>query len=137
MPLLLLRHTSAGSRDEWAGDDRERPLDKRGVRQAKKLVRALADLEIDRIVTSPYLRCVQSVEPLAAALGLTTGVREELSEEQQHTAGIQLVRGLAGSDTLVCGHGGLEHAIPDPPRWKKGMVLVVGEHLELLEVRKV
>jgi 8-oxo-dGTP diphosphatase len=137
MPLLLLRHASAGSRDEWAGDDRGRPLDKRGARQAQKLIRVLADLEIDCILTSPYLRCVQSVEPLAAARSLAAEVREELSEEQQHTAGIQLVRGLAGSGALVCGHGGLEHAIRDPPRWKKGMILVVGEQLELIEVRRV
>jgi 8-oxo-dGTP diphosphatase len=137
MALLLVRHASAGSRDEWAGDDRERPLDKRGARQAKDLVGALADVEIDRVLTSPYLRCVQSVEPFAAARGLSAEVCEELSEEEQHTAGIQLVRGLAGSGVLVCGHGGLEHAIPDPPRWKKGMILIVGERLELVEVRRV
>ena len=136
MPLLLVRHGSAGSREEWAGDDRERPLDKKGIRQAERLVQRLADLPVERILTSPYPRCVQTVEPLAAARGLIPELREALGEERQHVDGVELVRSLAGAAVVICGHGGLESAIPGAPRWKKGTIFVVGEHLELLEVRK-
>jgi 8-oxo-dGTP diphosphatase len=137
VPLLLIRHASAGSRDEWVGDDRQRPLDERGIGQAEKLVEALADLPIDRILTSPFERCVATVEPLGAARGLVPELCDELGEQEQFTVGSAFVRSLAGADVAVCGHGGLEQSIPDPPRFKKAMVLVVGDHLELLDTIRV
>ena len=63
--VLLLRHASAGSRREWEGDDCGRPLDRKGRRQATALAVALAARGIDRIRSSPYLRCLQTVEPIA------------------------------------------------------------------------
>ena len=67
--LVVVRHGSAGDRDEWDDDDRLRPLDKKGRKQAARLVDVLAGSRIERIVSSPYLRCVQTVEPLARARG--------------------------------------------------------------------
>ena len=40
-------------------------------------------------------------------------------------------------DVVVCGHGGLEHVLPDPPKWKKGSAFVVGVDLRVLEVISV
>lgn len=136
MPLVLLRHASAGSRETWVGDDRERPLDDRGVRQARDLVALLADLPLTRIVTSPYRRCVQTVEPLAAARNLEVELRDELGEERQFDDGIVLVRRLAEVDAVVCGHGGLESALRDAPRWKKGAAFVADPDLQVLEARR-
>jgi len=133
MSLLLVRHARAGDRAQWDGDDRERPLDPRGVEQATALVALLAPFPVETILASPYLRCVQTVEPLAAARGLAIELRSELGEELQLTAGIELVRTLAGRAAVVCGHGGLEHAVPGAPRFKKGAALVLGPGLELLE----
>ena len=62
--LLVIRHGRAGDSSEWEGDDRLRPLDKRGRRQAGALVESLAPFAIARILSSPYDRCVQTVEPL-------------------------------------------------------------------------
>jgi 8-oxo-(d)GTP phosphatase len=131
--LLFLRHASAGKREEWEGDDRERPLDKRGRTRAKELVDELAPYRIDAILTSPYRRCVETVEPLAAARGLEPEHRDELGEELQGTAGVALVRSLAGTDVVVCGHGGLETALVDSPRWRKGMVFVVDDALRVVD----
>jgi phosphohistidine phosphatase SixA len=134
MPLLLVRHASAGNRSEWVGDDRARPLDKRGRRQAAGLVDLLAGRPVERILSSPARRCLETVEPLAAARSLPVETRDELAEERQSTEGAELVRSLAGTDAVVCGHGGLERAaLPDPPRWRKGAVFVVGPGLEVLE----
>jgi len=133
MPLLLLRHASAGDRDAWEGDDRDRPLDKRGRRQAKELVERLRPLRIEAILTSPYCRCLETVGPLARARRLEIEVREELGEESQAVAGTALVRSLAGRDVVVCGHGGLDSVVPDAPKWKKGAVFVLGPQLELLD----
>jgi 8-oxo-dGTP diphosphatase len=129
--LLLVRHGSAGDREAWKGDDSERLLDEKGARQAAALVDLLAPYPIERILSSPAIRCVQTIDPLARARELPIEVREELAEERQSTAGAELVRSLAGTGAVICGHGGLEYALPDPPRWKKGAVFVVSGTLEV------
>jgi broad specificity phosphatase PhoE len=80
MTLLLIRHASAGDRDDWVGDDLPRPLDARGRDQASRLPDLLGDYEIARVLSSPAVRCLQTVEPLARSRGLDIEVREELSE---------------------------------------------------------
>ena len=134
MPLLLVRHASAGDRTAWEGDDRQRPLDERGRRRADELVRQLASFEISEILTSPYKRCVETVRPLGHARGLRVEAREELGEELQGERGTVLVRSLAGQDVVVCGHGGLDRIVSGAPKWKKGAVFVLGPDLELIEI---
>lgn len=134
MPLLLVRHASAGDRAQWVGDDRKRPLDKRGRKRADELVAQLAAYPVEAILSSPAHRCVETVEPLARARGLEIELHPELGEELQATKGVTLVRSLVDRAVVVCGHGGLEHALPDPPVFKKGAVLVVGPALGLLDV---
>jgi phosphohistidine phosphatase SixA len=135
MPLILLRHASAGDRAEWDGDDRERPLDERGRKRARVLVAKLQPFPIDEIHTSPYVRCVQTVEPIASARDLEPRLRGELTEERQGFDGAGLLHELAGTNALVCGHGGLERALPDPPpKWRKGAALVLDERLRVVEL---
>jgi phosphohistidine phosphatase SixA len=133
VPLLLVRHARAGEREEWDGPDFERPLDERGRAQAAHLVELLEPYPLEAVLTSPYVRCVDTVVPLADARGLALESRHELSEEWHATQGVALVRELAGRDVVVCGHGGLEDAVPGAPRWKKGTVFVLGPSLELLD----
>lgn len=132
--MLLVRHAFAGDRTAWTDDDRLRPLDDRGRREAKGLVDLLARFRIEVVLTSPFVRCLQTVGPLASARGLEIEIREELGEERQMTEGIPLLHELDERDVVVCGHGGLETAVPDAPQWKKGAVFVLGPGLELLEV---
>jgi hypothetical protein len=75
------------------------------------------------------LRCLQTIEPLALARGLVVQRRTELGEAEQATGGRDLVRALAGSSALICGHGGLERSLIGAPRLKKGAVLVFDEAL--------
>jgi phosphohistidine phosphatase SixA len=131
MPLLLVRHAAAGERSEWRGDDRERPLDTAGTAQADALVALLEPLPITAIYSSPYRRCVQTIEPLASVRGLPIEQCDELGEERQATDGIELVRSLAAKDVVVCGHGGLEAALVDPPKWRKGSTFVVDDNLRV------
>ena len=70
MALLIVRHAHAGVRREWDGDDRLRPLSDRGLQQATALAHALAPYEPKQIWSSPAVRCRQTVEPLAAAVGV-------------------------------------------------------------------
>jgi broad specificity phosphatase PhoE len=79
--IQLVRHAKAQSRDRWWGKpDRERPLTKSGRSQSKSLAVELATRPIIRILTSPFVRCVQTVEPLADRLGMDIELAEALGE---------------------------------------------------------
>jgi 8-oxo-dGTP diphosphatase len=132
MTLLLIRHASAGDRDDWVGDDRLRPLDGRGRSQASRLPELLGDYEVARVLSSPAVRCVQTVEPLARSRGLDVEVRENLSEEQQGEAGAALVRSLVGEQAALCVHGGLSDTISGVSQ-KKGEVLVLDDQGNVVE----
>ena len=133
MTLLLVRHAWAGDRTEWQLDDRLRPLDERGRRQAAALVEALDGFPVTAIYSSPAVRCTETVGPLARARSLAIVEREELSEEQQGTEGAYLIRSLVRDDVVICGHGGLQDCLHQPPKWRKGTVLVVSAELHALQ----
>jgi 8-oxo-dGTP diphosphatase len=105
MTILLLRHATAGHRSRWKGADELRPLDKRGRRQARLLAESLAGYGPTRIVTSPTVRCVQTVEPVAARLELTVEERAELGEGEDPAAVTALLAELRDETPLVCTHG--------------------------------
>lgn len=76
----MVRHAKAGDREDWSGDDRLRPLTKKGRKQAEQLVALLHGERIAAVYSSPYVRCVQTVEPLARANRLEVEHRSELAE---------------------------------------------------------
>ena len=130
--MLLIRHARAGERAEWSADDRRRPLDERGRKQAVDLVAALSEYPLTRILSSPYDRCVETVEPLARARGLEVEIRDELGEEQQLEEGVELVRSLLDQDVALCGHGGLSDALAGTSQ-KKAETLVLDERGRIVE----
>jgi phosphohistidine phosphatase SixA len=85
--FYFVRHAKAGSRGHWQGDDRLRPLSKKGVKQAEALIDLFKPFKISAIYSSPFLRCVQTVEPLASDRGL----------EIQETPALAEGRGLRGA----------------------------------------
>ncbi|GGI08895.1 SixA phosphatase family protein [Egicoccus halophilus] len=132
MPLLLLRHVHAGDRRSWDGDDRRRPASERGRRQAVGIVEQYADLPVRRILTSPYTRCVESVEPLAAARGVEVERDDALAEGVPLDV-VHRLFAQAGPDAVLCSHGdvigmvvrdlhdrGVDVGGPDGLRWAKG-----------------
>jgi broad specificity phosphatase PhoE len=103
--LLLIRHAHALARKEWAGPDHTRPLSPPGFKEAEGLVAVVGQFApISRLLSSPYLRCVQTVVPLAKARGLEVELSDDLAEGQRASA-VKLVRSLAGADVAVCTHG--------------------------------
>lgn len=106
MALLLVRHAHARSRKEWSGDDRSRPLSAHGLKQADGLISIAAGFApVMRVLSSPYLRCVQTVTPLAAARHLELELTKDLAEGQKISDAVKMVRSLAGTDVAVCTHG--------------------------------
>jgi phosphohistidine phosphatase SixA len=101
--LLLLRHTSAGDRLESPEVDRRRPLDGIGRADARRLVETLADRPLERIVSSPHRRCVETVRPLAEARALEVELTESLSPDAQVAATLAVLHELP-ANALVCTH---------------------------------
>ena len=106
MPLLV-RHAWAGDSALWIGDDRARPLDEEGVKRAAELAELLSEKGVTRVLTSPYLRCVQTVAPLARALGLPLEYRHELGDDSTAAEALPLLRELRSEPAVVCVHGDL------------------------------
>ena len=83
-----------------------------------------------------------SMAALAAQVGLTGiagwPVQVDPSRDGRLpcAAHAALIRELAGSDVVLCGHGGLQDALRNAPRWTKGSTFVVGRDLTVLEVRE-
>jgi 8-oxo-dGTP diphosphatase len=124
MAIILVRHGSAGKRGAWSGDDRLRPLDARGRKQADGIASALADRGVDRILSSPYARCIQTVEPLAAALELDVEERPELAEGAGPSAPSSLTEEMADRNAVLCTHGDVVEDILGEPI-KKGAAYVL------------
>jgi hypothetical protein len=81
-PVVVVRHASAGDRGTWEGPDEDRPLDEVGHRQAVALVGLLRAYDIRRIHSSDFLRCRETVAPLATAQGLPVDVQPLLGERE-------------------------------------------------------
>jgi len=133
-PQIVLRHASAGDRKEWKGDDRERPLDEKGRLQAQKLVEMLEPYRVDRIVSSPFRRCLETVEPLARARGLEIERSDELADGVGADRAKNLLESLSRSAAVTCGHG--EEIESLFGRTKKGAAWVVDSALRPSELLK-
>ena len=109
MTSVLLRHASAGHRLDWEHDDHLRPLDARGRREAAVLVELLRPLGVRRVISSPYVRCSQTVEPLADALELPLELDERLAEGAGDAA-LDLVQ---VDGVVLCTHGDVVRDLVD------------------------
>ena len=117
--LLVVRHGTAGSKARYKGDDRNRPLDKRGRAQAESLVGQLLAFGATDVHAAPRVRCHQTVEPLAEELGVVVADEPTLTEEAyadgHGPARRRLLEIAAGSGTpVVCTQG---KVIPDLIAW--------------------
>ena len=138
MPLLVIRHAHAGSRAEWDGNDDLRPLSQRGIDQARNIARRFADVPLARIVSSPTVRCRQTVAPLADARGVDVTVDARLAEfvDSVRIDPVLDVIDSLPDDAAICSHGdvipeliaALERrgmVIASEPCWRKGSVWVL------------
>jgi 8-oxo-dGTP diphosphatase len=79
--LIILRHTKALERGDWDEKDSERTLNEKGEDQARRLIKHLEPFAIEEVYTSNYVRCVQTVTPLANARDLVITQVPSLNEE--------------------------------------------------------
>ena len=121
--IVLLRHASAGDRLEWNEDDRLRPLDERGFAQAERLVEPLLALGVKRVFSSPYLRCTQTVEPLARCLGKRIRIDDALAEGAP-LRDTMLLLAATKKPSVFCTHGDVVLNVLDKDL-KKGAAAVL------------
>jgi 8-oxo-dGTP diphosphatase len=105
LTIYLVRHVKAGERATWPDDDRLRPVSKAGQRQARGLVDVLSGARFERIVTSPYVRCIESVGPLASIRLLAIELSEALAEEAPLDDALAIFRKHVHGGAVLCSHG--------------------------------
>jgi 8-oxo-dGTP diphosphatase len=106
VPIYLVRHAQAGSRKRWAGPDEQRPLSRAGREQAEALVGLFAGRPLTRLVSSPYVRCVQTLEPLARERSIALEASDALTEGASPDAALSLALASAETGpTALCTHG--------------------------------
>ena len=134
-PVHLVRHAKAGERADWTEDDSLRPLSRKGRSQAEALVRLFEGRDVDRVVSSPAVRCVQTVRPLALSRALSVEGWSSLREGSPTEEALASIRATGGA-VVACSHGDVIPAVismlqrqgielVDPPSWKKGSTWIL------------
>ena len=76
--IYLIRH--AQSHPSTSVHNTEWPLSTVGQAQAENLSDLLEHLEIEILFSSPFVRCVQTVQPFASKVGININVKDDLRE---------------------------------------------------------
>jgi 8-oxo-dGTP diphosphatase len=132
MTIFVVRHAKAGQRDAWDDADELRPLSGKGRKQADALAERFLALHPTRLVSSPYVRCRETLEPIALLLDMTVEIDDRLAEGGTFEGSLALLDEMPDG-AVVCSHGdiipdlvnalvrrGLR--VHDEPDWRKGSV---------------
>ena len=133
--IYLVRHAKAGERRVWEGDDEARPLSKYGWKQSEAIAKRLTAKGATSLHSSPYVRCMQTLEPLAKRLGVEVEADQRLSEGGPFEPVLELL-GEVATGAVLCSHGDI---VPDviqalvrrgmevqtKPDWRKGSIWVL------------
>jgi phosphohistidine phosphatase SixA len=134
--IYLVRHAKAADRAEWPEADELRPLTKKGRRQAEWLVRLLHGAVVRRIASSPHVRCVQTVRPLALDRQLPLELAEDLAEGTPLERALTFLEQNGDTPAVLCSHGDVipalvlalaerGMALEGDREWKKGSIWVL------------
>lgn len=133
--LYLVRHAKAGERRLWKGDDLDRPLSKKGWKQSESVAKRLDRLEPTELLSSPYVRCIQTLEPLGKRLQRAVTIEPRLREDEPVGPVIDLLRDVRDG-AVLCSHGDIIPAtiealkadgteLRTPVDWRKASVWVL------------
>lgn len=105
MRIYFLRHGKANW-PNWDRPDDERPLDKKGQKQMKRVAKALGRYNVtpDVILTSPLPRAAQTAEIAAAALGLNVTEEPALAPGFDAEKLRMILQKYPNEDVMVVGH---------------------------------
>lgn len=108
-PLVVVRHTDAHPRRSWTGDEADRPLTPSGERQAVALADLLRAWAPERLWSSPWRRCLDSVQPYRETAGVpvkTAGRLSEAGHRKNPRKAASLLSSFLddGSPVAICTH---------------------------------
>lgn len=109
MDVYLLRHGDAGDSARWAGDDSQRPLTEQGVARMKQQAATLRkwNLQIDALISSPYVRARQTANAIAEAFGVPVIEDARLQPGCTLKLALELLREQSKLNHIwLTGHGG-------------------------------
>jgi phosphohistidine phosphatase SixA len=131
--IVVLRHALAGEKLADPDDDFVRGLDDTGRATAGALVHVLPEHVMPvELVSSPYFRCTETVQPLAEHLELPIKTRAELRPAAGREEVMELL--LAAHDrTLVCTHGEVITRVFDGLSCEKGAAWILRRRAGVLE----
>jgi len=135
LSIFVVRHAKAGSRHNWDGDDTERPLSRNGRVQAAAITERLASESISGLWSSPYVRCMETLVPLGARLGLEVVAEPRLAEGGSLTGSLELLHEVPDG-AVLCSHGDIVPELIDAlvrrgtelltrPDWRKAALWVL------------
>jgi 8-oxo-dGTP pyrophosphatase MutT (NUDIX family)/phosphohistidine phosphatase SixA len=131
--VLLVRHASAGDPSSWCGPDDERPLDERGVQQARLIASVLSSYRPVRIMAAPPRRCIDTIAGLGGQLEIDARFGEDGAGAEPHEDLLEVA--VPGAAVVVCSQGGviprILHALltdARPVRARKGSVWALTVH---------
>ncbi len=107
MTIFLTRHAHAGKRSLWEGDDSLRPLSERGIAQAQDLAVFLDGEAPRRLVSSPFIRCIQTLEPLGSRIELDVEPEPAFAEGAALDQALSALLALDEVNGVACSHGDL------------------------------
>jgi 8-oxo-dGTP diphosphatase len=145
--IYLVRHAKAGERRVWEHDDEARPLSKQGWRQANAVAERLAGRETTDLFASPYVRCIQTLEPLGERLRTSIRIDDRLAEDQPFEGVLDMLAAVSAG-AVLCSHGDMIPATIDalvrrgmevqgPPDWRKATVWVLKRKRDRITKGKV
>jgi 8-oxo-dGTP diphosphatase len=132
MTIFVVRHAKAGQRSAWEGDDELRPLSGKGHKQTAVLTERLLAEQPTRLVSSPYVRCRETLEPIALLLDMTVELDDRLAEGGVFENTLALLDEMPDG-AVLCSHGDIipdlinalvrrGMRVHDEPDWRKASV---------------
>ena len=108
--LIVLRHGKAVPPASWDGPDATRPLLHRGLEQSQNVAAAIAAWAPAKLISSPAVRCLATIEPVAHLTGLSVKASDAISQDsfEEGTASVHsLVRKRIRKqqNAVICSHG--------------------------------
>lgn len=133
--LYVVRHAKAGERRLWKGEDIDRPLSKIGRKQSELVGKRLAKTGTSVLLSSPYVRCVQTLEPLGKLTDEKVVIDQRLCEDEPFEPVLQLLRDVP-AHAVMSTHGDIIPAVMQalirrgmkmntPPDWRKAAIWVL------------
>lgn len=102
--IYLVRHGNAGVRARWKGPDKKRPLTEKGLLQAAGVGEIMSRHPVTEIRSSPALRCIQTVETVAADIGVDIESTKLLSEFTPVDTIYEYLSDFDGGAVVLCSH---------------------------------